>query len=148
MDAWKLQWASDKASSLDLPALTVWQTRVLRRAVRFVGYPYVWGGMSEFAESPFGVDARGGFDCSGFVWRVYKLERWTGAPKLGSTLRGRTTYAMSGEMPKARRIRAAASGPPTSSSSGIAGHGHARRRSATWGFTWAAAGLCTLRARA
>ena len=104
LDAWKLQWVSDKASSLDLPALTAWQTRILRRAVRFVGYPYVWGGMSEFAESPFGVDARGGFDCSGFVWRVYKLERWTGAPKLGSTLRGRTTYAMSAEMPKAQRI--------------------------------------------
>jgi len=104
-DDWKLQWANDKASSLDLPALTAWQTRVLRRAVRFVGYPYVWGGMSEFAESPFGVDARGGFDCSGFVWRVYKLERWTGAPMLGSTLRGRTTYAMSGEVRRADRIR-------------------------------------------
>jgi len=103
-DDWKLQWANDKASSLDLPALTAWQTRVLRRAVRFVGYPYVWGGMSELAQSPFGVKARGGFDCSGFVWRVYKLERWTGAPKLGSTLRGRTTYGMSGEMPRAQRI--------------------------------------------
>jgi cell wall-associated NlpC family hydrolase len=103
-DDWKLQWANDKASSLDLPALTAWKTRVLRRAIRFVGYPYVWGGMSEFAESPFGVDARGGFDCSGFVWRVYKLERWTGAPRLGSTLLGRTTYAMSGEMPNAQRI--------------------------------------------
>jgi cell wall-associated NlpC family hydrolase len=104
-DDWKLQWANDKASSLNLPALTAWKTRVLRRAVRFVGYPYVWGGTSEFAESPFGVDARGGFDCSGFVWRVYKLERWIGAPTLGSTLRGRTTYAMSGEMPKAQRIQ-------------------------------------------
>jgi cell wall-associated NlpC family hydrolase len=103
-DDWKLQWANDKASSLDLPVLTAWKTRVLRRALRFVGYPYVWGGMSEFAESPFGVDARGGFDCSGFVWRVYKLERWTGAPRLGSTLLGRTTYAMSGEMPKAQRL--------------------------------------------
>jgi cell wall-associated NlpC family hydrolase len=103
-DDWKLQWASDKAWSLDLPALTGWQARVLRRAVRFVGYPYVWGGMSELAESPFGVDARGGFDCSGFIWRVYKLERWTGAPRLGSTIRGRTTYAMSGEMPRAQRI--------------------------------------------
>jgi hypothetical protein len=38
-DNWKLQWANDKASSLNLPALTAWQTRVLRRAIRFVGYP-------------------------------------------------------------------------------------------------------------
>src|SRR5207237_345427 len=51
-----------------------------------------------------GVKARGGFDCSGFVWRVYKLQPYPGAPALAETLRGRTTYAMSGEVPSARRI--------------------------------------------
>jgi hypothetical protein len=92
------------AMSFKVPALTAWQTRVLRRAVRFVGFPYVWGGMSESRQTLFGVTSRGGFDCSGFVWRVYKLEPWSGSAKLGTTLRGRTTYDMSGEIPRADRI--------------------------------------------
>jgi cell wall-associated NlpC family hydrolase len=102
------QWDRDRASALasdfDLPALTNWQRRVLQRATRFVGYPYVWGGTSEFPQTLFGVSSRGGFDCSGFVWRVYKLQPWTGAPRLGSTLVGRTSYAMAGEVPRTKRI--------------------------------------------
>jgi cell wall-associated NlpC family hydrolase len=77
---------------------------VLATAVRFVGYPYVWGGTSERTEAPAGVRARGGFDCSGFVWRVFKLEPYPGGAALASTLKGRTTYQMSGEVPRARRI--------------------------------------------
>ncbi len=99
-----LERANDRAVSFDLPELTEWQRRVLARAVRFVGYPYVWGGMSERRQTLFGVTSRGGFDCSGFIWRVYRLEPWSGAPRLGSTLVGRTTYQMSGEVARARRI--------------------------------------------
>ena len=94
-----------------LPRPTLWQRRVLRRALRFVGYPYVWGGTSERPHAPFGVRARGGFDCSGFVWRVYKLEPFSEAPALAETLRGRTTYAMSGEMRRADRIPRASLAP-------------------------------------
>jgi cell wall-associated NlpC family hydrolase len=92
------------AATFALPALDPWQKRVLQTAVRFIGYPYVWGGESESPESPFGHQAHGGFDCSGFVWRVYKLQTYSGAGKLGDTLRGRTTYAMSGEVPASKRI--------------------------------------------
>ena len=46
----------------------------------------------------------GGFDCSGFVWRVYKTKPFPGAPTLGDILKGRTTYAMSAEIPKPARI--------------------------------------------
>ena len=95
---------TDAASTFALPALTPWQQRILTTAVRFIGYPYVWGGESERAESPFGTQARGGFDCSGFVWRVYKLQRYPAEGTLASTLQGRTTYAMSGEVPAAKRI--------------------------------------------
>jgi cell wall-associated NlpC family hydrolase len=72
--------------------------------VRLIGYPYVWGGESEFTESPFGPQVRGGFDCSGFVWRIYKLQPYPGAGTLADVLKGRTTYAMSGEVPVAKRI--------------------------------------------
>lgn len=92
------------ASSFLLPTLTTWQHRILTTAFSFIGYPYVWGGTSERAEAPFGVQARGGFDCSGFVWRVYKLQRYDGEGTLADVLRGRTTYAMSGEVAPAKRI--------------------------------------------
>jgi len=92
------------AASFVLPKLTPWQKKVLTTAVRFIGYPYVWGGESEFPESPFGPQVHGGFDCSGFVWRVYKVERYTDAGPLTDMLQGRTTYAMSGEVPAVERI--------------------------------------------
>ena len=38
------------------------------------------------------------------MWRVYKLEPYPNAGALAGTLRGRTTYAMSGEVPAAKRI--------------------------------------------
>ena len=60
------------------PELTPWQRRILTTAVHYVGYPYVWGGTSPTAEVDFGVPAAGGFDCSGFVWRVYKLTSYPG----------------------------------------------------------------------
>ena len=98
--------ASVQAASLTfvLPTLTPWQQRILKTAVRFVGFPYVWGGESESKESPFGHQVHGGFDCSGFVWRVYKLQAYPNEGKLADVLRGRTTYAMSGEVPASARI--------------------------------------------
>jgi cell wall-associated NlpC family hydrolase len=102
--AWEEQYARDAAATFVLPPLTAWQNRILVTAFRFIGYPYVWGGASERAEAPFGHSARGGFDCSGFVWRVYKLEPYPNAGRLADALRGRTTYAMSGEVPAAKRI--------------------------------------------
>ena len=71
------------STTFALPELTPWQQRILTTAVGYVGYPYVWGGTSPGPETPAGVPAVGGFDCSGFVWRVYKL----------------TSYADSGTLP-------------------------------------------------
>ena len=97
-------WVNDLAASFALPEMTDWQRQVLTRAVRFVGFPYVWGGMSETEETPFEVTARGGFDCSGFVWRVFKTEPFADAPLLGEALEGRSTYQMSEEMTPEARI--------------------------------------------
>jgi cell wall-associated NlpC family hydrolase len=94
----------DLGATFTLPALTDWQKRILHAAVRFIGYPYVWSGESELTKSPYGPQVHGGFDCSGFVWRVYKIEQYTDEQNLADTLRGRTTYAMSGEVPAAKRI--------------------------------------------
>jgi hypothetical protein len=101
---WDSQGLEELAGSFVLPTLTPWQTKVLRTATRFIGYPYVWGGESETVQSPFGPQVHGGFDCSGFVWRVYKVQRYADAGLLADTLKGRTTYAMSGEVPAAKRV--------------------------------------------
>jgi cell wall-associated NlpC family hydrolase len=101
---WETQRIEQLAQTFELPALSPWQGQILKTAVRFIGYPYVWGGTSEKAEAPVGVQAPGGFDCSGFVWRVYKLQAYPGGAALASTLKGRTTFAMSGEVAVAKRI--------------------------------------------
>ncbi len=95
------------ADGFTLPTLTPWQRRILTTAVHYVGYPYVWGGTSPTAETLFGVHSAGGFDCSGFVWRVYKLTQYSGEGALAGVLRGRTTYQMSGEVPRSDLIPAA-----------------------------------------
>jgi cell wall-associated NlpC family hydrolase len=99
------------ADAFTLPTLAPWQQRILTTAVHFVGYPYIWGGTSPTAETLFGVHSVGGFDCSGFVWRVYKLTPYDEEGNLANVLRGRTTYQMSGEVPKSKRIAAAALQP-------------------------------------
>jgi cell wall-associated NlpC family hydrolase len=101
---WEEQYVEDAATTFTLPELTAWQMRVLNTAVKFIGYPYVWGGTSEKTEAPFGIQAPGGFDCSGFVWRVYKLQKYPGGAALNATIKGRTTYQMSGEVPRSERI--------------------------------------------
>jgi len=98
------QLLEDAAATFAIPPLSSWQKRILTTAFSFVGYPYVWGGASEGPESLFGVDSRGGFDCSGFVWRVYKLQRYPDGGALAATLKGRTAAQMSREVPPAERI--------------------------------------------
>jgi len=103
---WQKQQVRTAVDAFALPKLTDWQTRVLTRALRLVGSPYVWTGTSERARQTLwdGTVVPGGFDCSGFVWRVYKLQPFAGAPALAQILQGRTTYAMSGEVPAALRL--------------------------------------------
>jgi cell wall-associated NlpC family hydrolase len=99
LDQWALDSVQHAADTFTLPELTSRQRELLTTAVHYVGYPYVWGGTTPTAESLFGVRSAGGFDCSGFVWRVYKLTQYPDAPRLAGVLRGRTTYQMSGEVP-------------------------------------------------
>jgi cell wall-associated NlpC family hydrolase len=101
---WELDGVRAAAEEFAIPALTGWQRRILTTAFKLVGYPYIWGGTSDSAQAPFGVTVPGGYDCSGFVWRVFKLQAYPGGASLSTTLRGRTTFAMSGEIPKAGRI--------------------------------------------
>jgi cell wall-associated NlpC family hydrolase len=101
---WELSSVEEAAAEFVLPQYTPWQRKVLQTAVKLIGYPYVWGGTSSGPQTLFGVTSRGGFDCSGFVWRVFKLQRFAGGEALAATLRGRTAAQMAAEVPRARRI--------------------------------------------
>lgn len=94
-------WVRDRFSSFTLPEYGVAQRRVLRVAVSKIGMPYVWGGETDTASSYFGGQTHGGYDCSGLVWRVFKL---SGLP-FGAAIRGRTAASQAGEIPRASRIR-------------------------------------------
>ena len=111
LSEWQTTSVEQSASTFELPVLTSWQRRVLTTAARFIGYPYVWGGEFERPESPFGAQLRGGFDCSGFAWRVYKLQPYPGAPQLATILRGRTAADMAGEVPRRQRVKPARLAP-------------------------------------
>jgi cell wall-associated NlpC family hydrolase len=103
-DDWEVSSVQSLADAFALPELDDWQKRILSTAVGRIGMPYIWGGESDGKETAFGVTSRGGYDCSGFVWRVYKLQPYEAEGGLASVLRGRTTYEMSGEVPRAERI--------------------------------------------
>ena len=107
LDPGAVEAVQQAADAFTLPALSPWQQQILTTAVHYVGYPYVWGGTSPTAQTLFGVHSAGGFDCSGFVWRVYKLTPYPDEGTLAGVLRGRTTYQMSGEVPRSDRITAA-----------------------------------------
>jgi cell wall-associated NlpC family hydrolase len=101
---WEVDGVRQAAATFALPPLTDWQRRVLATATKLIGRPYIWGGTSDKQQKLFGKLVPGGYDCSGFVWRVYKLEPYAAGAALAATLRGPTTYHMSGEVPKAKRI--------------------------------------------
>jgi cell wall-associated NlpC family hydrolase len=107
----QLEAARSTLATFALPPLSEWQRVVLERALRFVGSPYVWAGTSEYPQQLLGRKLPGGFDCSGFVWRVYKTKPFAGAPSLPNVLVGRTTYEMSGEVGRALRVGRAALAP-------------------------------------
>ena len=103
-DDWEASSVQSLADAFALPELTDWQKRILTTAVGRIGMPYIWGGQTDGPQTVFGVSSRGGYDCSGFVWRVYKLQSYADEGDLASVLRGRTTYDMSGEVPRSQRI--------------------------------------------
>ena len=97
---WQLASAREQLTDFSLPHYDEAQLTVLRIAVSKIGMPYVWGGTTDGRED--GLE-HGGYDCSGFAWRVYKVSglSW------GTKILGRTAAEQAGEIPKSQRIRLA-----------------------------------------
>jgi cell wall-associated NlpC family hydrolase len=98
---WELGAARTELSTFALPRYTGTVRRVLARAVDLIGMPYVWGGELDGASRALGGQVHGGYDCSGFVWRVDKL---SGEPA-GRSIDGRTAAQQAGEIPRSARVR-------------------------------------------
>ena len=90
------QWAGDYFTNFTLPDYTDAQLQVLRLAVAKIGMPYIWGGETDTASAYFGGQVHGGYDCSGFAWRVFKLGHLT----WGAQLHGRTAAQQAGRDPQ------------------------------------------------
>jgi cell wall-associated NlpC family hydrolase len=95
---WSVQSARQTLTGYALPHMSTDQLTALRIAVSRIGYPYVWGGTTD--DTSDGL-AHGGFDCSGFVWRVFKV---SGLP-WGRRIGGRTAAQMAQEIPHRDRLR-------------------------------------------
>jgi cell wall-associated NlpC family hydrolase len=97
LESWALTAAREVLMGFALPQYTTAQREVLHIAVSKIGMPYVWGGTTD--NTADGLE-HGGYDCSGFIWRVYKL---SGLP-WGKQIHGRTAAQQAGEIPKRRRL--------------------------------------------
>jgi cell wall-associated NlpC family hydrolase len=95
---WEVSNARATLAQFVLPRYTAGQRRALRVAVSKIGMPYIWGGESDTAA---GGQVHGGYDCSGFAWRVYKLSGNPAGRKIG----GRTAAQQAGEIRRSQRIR-------------------------------------------
>ncbi len=91
--------ASIAARLAALPATTGARHAALQRAVAQIGQPYVWGGTTE-GKQPQG---HGGFDCSGFIWRVMILDP-AAPPGTARRIGGRTTFEMARTTSRPRRL--------------------------------------------
>ena len=97
--SWNVAYAREALSAFALPHMSAAQLQALQIAVSRIGYPYVWGGTTD--NTADGLE-HGGFDCSGFAWRVFKL---SGLP-WGNEIQGRTAAEQAGEIPLSQRLRA------------------------------------------
>ena len=101
---WETDSVRNAALGFELPELTTWQRQILRTAVSFIGFPYVWGGTSENPQTPLGLQTPAASTAPASSGASTSSQAYPGAPQLSGTLRGRTTMQMSGEVPKASRI--------------------------------------------
>ncbi|MEN3280158.1 MAG: peptidoglycan DL-endopeptidase CwlO [Solirubrobacteraceae bacterium] len=91
---WETQSVRGALARFVLPSYGPRTRRALRLAVQRIGMPYIWGGV---LDRTGGWQAHGGYDCSGFAWRVFKL---SGLARIG----GRTAAQQAAEIPRSRRL--------------------------------------------
>jgi cell wall-associated NlpC family hydrolase len=77
-------WGADALTSFELSSYSETRRQVVEFALSLVGTPYVWGGewtTSTPSGYPYGAQAHGGLDCSGFAWYVLKESTSSWSPQ-------------------------------------------------------------------
>jgi cell wall-associated NlpC family hydrolase len=94
---WTAAAARTLLAGFSLPRYSAAQLVPLRVAASKIGFPYVWGGISDVAA---GGQAHGGYDCSGLIWRAFKPSGAGG----GARIAGRSAAQMARETPRSARL--------------------------------------------
>jgi cell wall-associated NlpC family hydrolase len=86
LDSWVVPYVRDQYDGILLPKMGPSRRAIVQWGVRYIGYPYVWGGEWGFRSaepSALGGQPIPGFDCSGFSWwnlRANDGGAWSIAP--------------------------------------------------------------------
>lgn len=94
-------YGADALSDFALRNYSETRREVVKYALSLVGSPYVWGGewpTKTTSGYPYGDQAHGGFDCSGFIWYVLQQKTSSyspiGRPYAGWSIPQRSSYDM------------------------------------------------------
>jgi cell wall-associated NlpC family hydrolase len=94
---WEAQSVRATFAAYVLPDMDAAQRRALSVAVSRIGMPYIWGGETD---RPSLGQSHGGYDCSGFAWRVFRFAGLPGVRSIG----GRTADDQAHEIPRRSRL--------------------------------------------
>ncbi len=96
-ESWALSGARERSMGFSCRSTRTINARCCASRSSKIGMPYVWGGTTD--NTADGLE-HGGYDCSGFAWRVYKVSglSW------GKSILGRTAAQQAGEISKSSRI--------------------------------------------
>jgi len=77
LEDWVVAYLEDQYADMALPKMSANRRAIVNWGVRYVGYPYIWGGEWGFeTTSPlaFGAQPGPGFDCSGLSWWALRAD--------------------------------------------------------------------------
>ena len=75
LESWVVPWLADQHTGMELPNMGPKRREIVQWGLRYVAYPYVWGGewgLQSPEPSALGGQPVPGFDCSGITWWVMR----------------------------------------------------------------------------
>ena len=79
LDSWVVPYLENQYAGMTLPRMNAARRAIVDWGVRFVGYPYIWGGewgLETPEPAAFGAQPGPGFDCSGLSWWALRRDEF------------------------------------------------------------------------